>query len=427
MSSKTFPTAYHKCGAGPLNILEEDSHTKEMSMLSMKSMTRISTTRPTTDLTTKAFQTIQNLVTLNPLTWTSQPTSSNDPNTKQTSESQLTMKYTSMTTEPPSSTSKPGTPSTKLTTYTYHDDSTSESNLSNSTGAKINNSNSTRRKVLILNLVWCASGALILSLLIIICAVLCQGRTSKKACRATPSLKSVRKITNAPDNPSSSKPMRYKSRYASSRSQPSIVGHSSSHNAKPNQLPLYAIVHQTNSDDENSLDTKAADAPGVEEYEDIDLPENYLFEPFKERTQKSKSKILGAKAIKTTILDEYEDVELHVAAQDDLEESTMNSKLNFPRSEAMHYKDSSITLGQSLFYAIVHQSNSSDEDVSNISTKPTAKYENIDFPSKPTDLSSSSQMHKSNQKLKVEAITGDNNSSDSSELVDNIIYVSSGP
>ena len=73
----------------------------------------------------------------------------------------------------------------------------------NGTRTKMNNSNSTRRKVLILNLVWCASGALILSLLIVICAVLCQGRTSKNSSTATPSLKSVRKISNASENASS--------------------------------------------------------------------------------------------------------------------------------------------------------------------------------------------------------------------------------
>ena len=70
MSSKTFPTAYRKCSAGPLKILEEDSNTKHMSTQFLKSTTRISTTRPTTDLTTKAPQTIQNLVPTIPLTYT---------------------------------------------------------------------------------------------------------------------------------------------------------------------------------------------------------------------------------------------------------------------------------------------------------------------------------------------------------------------
>ena len=335
------------------------------------------------------------------------------------------MKHTtSISTEPPSLTSQPSTPSTKLTTDTYRNDLTSESNPSNSTMTKMN-SNSTRRKVLILNLVWCASGALILSLLIIICAVLCQSRRSKNAGTAAPSLKSVREISKAQENVPSSRPRRYKSRYTSSRSQPSTVGYSSSHDARPNQIPLYATVYQTNSDHENPLDTKAENPSGAEGYEDIDLPKQTdLSEHFKESTQKSKSKILGAEATNTTIPHEYEDIE--IPAQDDLEEFSMNGELNFPRSEAMHYQDNIITLGQSPFYATVHQSNSSDENVSNISAKATAEYDDVDFPSKPKDLSSSSQMHKAN-KLKVEAMTGDDNASVSSELVDNIIYVSSGP
>ena len=367
MTSKTFPTAYRNCTVGPLIIQEEQPYTEET------------------------------------LAWP------------------LSTKYaTNMNTTPPTWTNQPGTSSTKVMTEIYRNDSTPKSNLSNST--KMNDSNSTRRKVFILNLVWCASGALILSLLIIICAVLCQGRSSKNACTTTSSLKSVRRTS---DNALSSKPRRYRSQHATSRNQPSVVGHSSSYDARPNQIPLYAIVHETNSDDENSLDTNAANPSGVEEYEDINLTENDLMEPFKASTQKSQLKILGVQTNKTAIPDGCEDIE--IPAQDDLEESSMNGELNFPRSETMHYKDSSITPGQSPFYAIVHQCNSSDEDVSNSSAKATVKYENVDFQSKPKDLSSSSQVQKANKKLKVEAMTGDNNSPDSSELVDNIIYVSSGP
>ena len=208
------------------------------------------------------------------------------------------------------------------------------------TRTKINFSNSTRRKVFILNLVWSASGAFILSLLIVISAVLCQGRTSKNTCTATPSLKSVRKISNASENASSLESRRYRSRYATSRNQPSTVGYPSNHDAGLNQIPHYAIVHQTNSDDENSLDTKAADISGVEEYEDIDLSkQTNLSESFKESISKSKANTQGTQANQTTIPDEYEDVEL--SAQDKLEKFSANNKQSIPISVATHCDDSS--------------------------------------------------------------------------------------
>ena len=290
---------------------------------------------------------------------------------------------------------------------------------------KMNNSNNIRRKVFILNLVWCASGAFILSFLIVISAVLCQGRTSKNACTATPSLKSVRKISNASENTFSLESRRYRSRYATSRNQPSTVGYPASHDDRPNQIPLYAIVHQTNSD-ESSLDTKAANISGVEEYEDIDPSEqNELSESFKEDTPKSKANTQGAQANQTTIPDEYEDVQL--PAKEELEEFSVNSNRNTPISEAMHCNNSNVATGQLPSYAIVHQSNSSDEDVSNISAKDTAEYEDVDFPSKPYHLSSSSPVNNANKKLRIKSPNSGGNASDSSELVDNIIYVSSGP
>ena len=96
MTSKSFPTAYRNCSAGPLRIYEGKPNITEMSTQSTKLMVIESTTEA------------------------------------------------------------------------HHNDSTPGSNPLNSTRTNRNNSNSTRRKVLIFNVVGSASGALILSLLIIL-------------------------------------------------------------------------------------------------------------------------------------------------------------------------------------------------------------------------------------------------------------------
>ena len=183
-------------------------------------------------------------------------------------------------------------------------------------------------------------------------------------------------------------------------------------------------MHQTNFD-ESSLDTKAANISGVEEYEDIDPSEqNDLSESFKEDTPKSKANTQGAQANQTTIPDEYEDVQL--PAKEELEEFSVSNNRNTPISEAMHCNNSNVATGQSPSYTIVHQSKSSDEDVSNISPKDTAEYEDVDFPSKPYHLSSSSLVNNANKKLRIKVPNSGSSASDSSKLVDNIIYVSSG-
>ena len=212
MTSQTFPTAYRNCSAGPLII-------------------HGSTTKPPRTSTKEASKPPEILITTHTLTWTSHPETS----------------------------------SIKLKTEMYQYDSTSESNLTKNTKAKRNKSNRPVRKGLILTFV------LFLSLVIIIPVVVFQRRTSEDACTATPFLKYVRKITNAPDN-ASSKPRRYRSRYEPSQTQNSAAGLApSSHDATQNQISLCAIVHRANSEDENLLDAEAAKYTEMDIYEDIEL------------------------------------------------------------------------------------------------------------------------------------------------------------
>ena len=271
MTSQTFPTAYRNCSAGPLTI-------------------SASTTKPPEKLTTEASQSPQRLTTTKPLTSTNRPTTS----------------------------------SRKFTIETYPSDPTSASYPSNTTKAKRNYSKTTVRKVFILTLVGCTIGALFFSLLIIICTAVYQRRTSKDVCTVTPPLKSVTKITDAKDNASSAKPRRYRKRY---EPQPSTVARQpSSQDTGSNQIPLYAIVHQTNSEDENSLDTKAAKITEMDIYEDIDLPAQD-----NSSESMSNTKTLGARAMatttsknkevetpvcnQTTVSGEYDDVKLPVRSQ----------------------------------------------------------------------------------------------------------------
>ena len=124
MTSETFPTTNRICSAGPLFIY--------------------GSIKPPGTSTTEASQPPQNLVTTNPLTWTSQSEAS----------------------------------STTLTIEMHRNDSTAQSNVTSRESANQNKSDGTRRKILTLNLVGCASGALILSLLIIL-GVLCRKGTPK--------------------------------------------------------------------------------------------------------------------------------------------------------------------------------------------------------------------------------------------------------
>ena len=124
MTSETFPTANRICSAGPLFIY--------------------GSIKPPGMSTTEASQQPQNLVTTNPLTWTSQSEAS----------------------------------SITLTIEMHRNDSTAQSNLTSRESANQNKSDGTRRKILTLNLVGCASGAHILSLLIIL-GVLCRKGTHK--------------------------------------------------------------------------------------------------------------------------------------------------------------------------------------------------------------------------------------------------------
>ena len=254
MTSQTFHTAYRNCSAGPLTILE------------VKPTTSKSTTSHPENSSIEASQPPQNSATTQSLPWTSQPKTS----------------------------------SRKFTTETYRSDPTSESNPSNTTKAKRNYSNKTARKMYILTFVGCAIGTLFL-LLLIICGVIYQ-RTSKDICIVTSSLKSVRKISNAKDNVSSAKPRRYRKRY---EPKPSTVARQlSSQDTGPNQIPLYAVVHQTNSEDENSLDTKATNFTETDIYEDIDLPAQD-----NSSESMSKTKTLGARAM-ANATGKNEDVEL---------------------------------------------------------------------------------------------------------------------
>ena len=132
MTSETFPTANHICSAGPLFIY--------------------GSIKPPGTSTTEASQPPQNLVTTNPLTWTSQSEAS----------------------------------STTLTIEMHRNDSTAQSNLTSRESANQNKSDGTRRKILTLNLVGCASGALILSLLIIL-GVLCRKGTPKNTSKTVKS------------------------------------------------------------------------------------------------------------------------------------------------------------------------------------------------------------------------------------------------
>ena len=271
MTSETFPTVYRNCSAGPIIISAS------------------TTLKPPEKLTTEASQLPQNL-----------------------------------TTELLTSTSQPRISSRKFATETYHSDPTSEINPSNTTKAKRNYSNRTARKMFILTLLGCAMGTLFLSLLIIICGAVYQRRTSKDVCTVTPPLKSVTKITNAKDNASFAKPRRYRKRY---EPQPSTLARQpSSQDTRPNQIPLYAVVHQTYSEDENSLDTKAAKITETDIYEDIDLPAQD-----NSSESMSNTKTLGARAFatatgkngdvkqsvhnQTTTSDDYEDVKLPVHSQ----------------------------------------------------------------------------------------------------------------
>ena len=252
MTSSTYPTTYRNCSAGPL-IISASTSTKQPEKL-----------------TTEASQPPQNLTTTETLTLTSQPKTS----------------------------------SRKFTTETYHSNSTSESDPSSTTKPKLNYSNRIERRKFNLTLVGCAIGILFLSLLIIICGVIYQRRTSKDTCTVTPS---------------SAKPRRYRKRY---EPQPSTVaGQPSSQDTGPNQIPLYAIVHQTNSDNENLLDTKTYKTTEMDIYEDIDLPAQD-----NSSESMSNTKTLGARAMatstgknedvklladnQTTRSDDYEDVEL---------------------------------------------------------------------------------------------------------------------
>ena len=146
MTSQTFPTAYRNCSAGPLII-------------------HGSTTEPLKKSTTKASQLPQSFFPIEPLILTNQPGSSHK----------------------------------KLTTEMHGNDSVYESKPSNVESAKQNNSNNSRRKVLILNIVGCASGALIISLLIII-GIQSQGQTPQNT---SPTVDSTNMPNQADSEPES--------------------------------------------------------------------------------------------------------------------------------------------------------------------------------------------------------------------------------
>ena len=256
MNSTTFTTVYRNCSAGPLIILDKPT--------TSKSTTGKPTTNQPQKSTTEDSQPPQNSTKTQFLPWTSQPKTS----------------------------------SRKFTTKTYHNDPTSESYPLNTTTAKRNYSNGTARKMFIFIVV----GVLFLSPQIIICGVGYQRKTSKNTCTVIPSLKSVKKITDAKDNATSSKPRRYRKQY---ESQPlTVAGQASIQDIRPNQISLYATIHQTNSEDENLHDIKTTENTELDIYEDIDLPANN-----DSPKSMSNTKTPDARAL-ATATGENEDVEL---------------------------------------------------------------------------------------------------------------------
>ena len=211
----------------------------------------------------------------------------------------------------------------------------------------------------------------------------------------------------------------------------------SSHD-RPNQTPLYQNVNQTGFDAANSLGTKTAKTTENEGYQDINASAQDVFsESFmncKKNTSKSEPKSRGASNI-------YEDVDLpagnhasitcedvELPAQDELGEFSMNAHaVNIPRSEVMHNQDSNKRPGQLPFYAIVWPSNSSDENVSDNGKQESAGYDDVYSTSRHNALPIYSHVKKANKKPQANAVNLSSNASYSSELVDNIIYVSSGP
>ena len=123
MTSETFPTAYRNCSAGPLIVTA-------------------STTLPPGTTTTAAPAPTQSYITTNLSPWTTQPEAL----------------------------------STMVTTEMHPNDSTAQSNTTNRASSNQNKSDGQRQKMPLLPLVACASGALILSLLIIL-GVQCQKGT----------------------------------------------------------------------------------------------------------------------------------------------------------------------------------------------------------------------------------------------------------